>query len=223
MEDTRAVALLHLVIRLYPGVLPTLNAADPFQILIAVLLSAQTTDVAVNAVTPKLFAAYPTPAAMAAATPQAIEPYIDRLGLYRNKAKYLQALSQALVDHYDGAVPRDFKALVSLPGVGPKTATVVRTDAFNIPGVAVDTHVSRIIKGFGIAPQSATPTQIQHRLEALMPETTWINLHRALIRLGREWLTARAPQLPPGPEWAAYARDYAPLNDQNTLKEAPHD
>ncbi|WP_179395438.1 endonuclease III domain-containing protein [Lacticaseibacillus absianus] len=214
MDDQRAVALLTLVLKLYPGVPPTLNAKDPFQILVAVLLSAQTTDVAVNAVTPKLFAAYPTPTAMAAAPVTTIETYIDRLGLYHNKAKYLQALSQALVTQYDGQVPSDFKALTHLPGVGPKTATVVRTDAFGIPGVAVDTHVTRIIRGFGIASATATPTQIQRRLEALMPPETWINLHRALIRLGREWLTARHPQLPPGAEWDVFAHDYAPLNQE---------
>ncbi|WP_262314661.1 endonuclease III domain-containing protein [Lacticaseibacillus parakribbianus] len=219
MDDKRAVKLLNLVLALYPGVPPTLNAKTPFQILVAVLLSAQTTDVAVNAVTPRLFAAYPDAAALAMATPAVIEPYIDRLGLYHNKAKYLVALSQALVTRYDGQVPESTKALVALPGVGPKTATVVRTDAFNIPGVAVDTHVSRIIRGFGIAPPNATPQAIQRRLEGLMPPATWINLHRALIRLGREWLTARNPKLPPGPAWAAFAADYKPVARKS--KEGP--
>ncbi|WP_225047204.1 endonuclease III domain-containing protein [Lacticaseibacillus kribbianus] len=210
MEDDRAVTLLHLVLDLYPGVPPTLTAHNPFEILVAVLLSAQTTDVAVNAVTPHLFADYPDAAAMAQATPLEIEAYIDRLGLYHNKARYLVALSQALVARHGGRVPEAQKELVALPGVGQKTATVVRTDAFNIPGVAVDTHVSRIIRGFGIAPPDATPAAIQRRLEGLMPPGTWINLHRALIRLGREWLTARNPKLPPGPAWQAFASDYNP-------------
>lgn len=214
MTKAQSVALLNLVIETYPDAQPTLNAANPFQILVAVMLSAQTTDVAVNACTPALFQAYPTPAAMAAAPLTAIEAKIDRLGLYHNKAKYLKALSQRLVETYDGQVPADRKALTSLPGVGQKTATVVLTDAFNVPGVAVDTHVSRIIKGFGLAPASATPAQIQTRLEGLMPPSTWINLHRALIRLGREWLTARQPHLPNTPEWQAFAPYYQPLQKE---------
>lgn len=215
MTNARAVALLNLVLALYPDPQPTLVAHDPYQILVAVMLSAQTTDVAVNACTPALFAAYPTPAAMAQAPLPAIEAKIDRLGLYHNKAKYLKALSAALVAEFGGVVPQTYEALTSLPGVGRKTATVVRTDAFNLPGIAVDTHVSRIIRGFGIAPKNATPDQIQARLERLMQPDTWIRLHRGLIRLGREWLTARHPQLPDAPGWAAYKDDYAPLKGES--------
>ncbi|WP_461214279.1 endonuclease III domain-containing protein [Lacticaseibacillus sp. GG6-2] len=210
MTDEQAREFFDAVLQRYPNVPPTLNAKNPFEILVAVLLSAQTTDVAVNAVTPKLFAALPDAKAMAEATPEAIEPYIDRLGLYHNKAKYLHALSVQLVDRFDGAVPQTYAELTALPGVGRKTATVVRTDAFNLPGIAVDTHVSRICKGFAIVPASATPDQIQRRLESLMPQATWINLHRALIRVGREWLTARDPKLPP--EWERFAQWYQPLN-----------
>ncbi|WP_054662619.1 endonuclease III domain-containing protein [Lacticaseibacillus camelliae] len=213
MTNARAQQLLRLVLDLYPDPQPTLNATSPYQILVAVMLSAQTTDVAVNACTPALFAAYPTPAVMAAAPLAEIEAKIDRLGLYHNKAKYLKALSAALVDHFNGQVPQTYAALTSLPGVGRKTATVVRTDAFGIPGIAVDTHVSRIIKGFGIAPQKATPDQIQARLEHLMQPETWIRLHRGLIRLGREWLTARHPQLPPDPAWQAFKNEYKPLKE----------
>lgn len=219
MQDEQAKAFFDAVLARYPDAQPTLNATGPFEILVAVLLSAQTTDKAVNAVTPRLFAAYPDAAAMAKATPEEIATYINRLGLYRNKAKYLQALSAQLVARYAGAVPQTYAELTALPGVGRKTATVVRTDAFNIPGIAVDTHVSRIVKGFGIAPPNATPDQIQRRLEALMPPATWINLHRALIRVGREWLTARDPQLPP--EWQAFAPFYQPLHPDQ--KEAAHD
>ena len=213
MTNARAQELLNLVLKLYPDPQPTLNAQTPYQILVAVMLSAQTTDVAVNACTPALFAAYPTPSAMAAAPIAAIEAKIDRLGLYHNKAKYLKALSAELVARFDSTVPQTYAELTSLPGVGRKTATVVRTDAFGIPGIAVDTHVSRIIKGFGIAPQKATPDQIQARLEHLMPPSTWIRLHRGLIRLGREWLTARHPQLPADPAWQAFKDDYSPLKE----------
>lgn len=211
MTNARARALLNLVLALYPDPQPTLHAENPYQILVAVMLSAQTTDVAVNACTPGLFAAYPTPAAMAQAPVAAIEAKIDRLGLYHNKAKYLKALSAALVSQFNGQVPQTYPELTSLPGVGRKTATVVRTDAFGIPGIAVDTHVSRITKGFGIVKQTATPDQIQAQLEHLMPEASWIQLHRGLIRLGREWLTARHPQLPTAPGWSGFKDDYAPL------------
>ncbi|KRK73298.1 endonuclease III domain-containing protein [Lacticaseibacillus nasuensis] len=213
MNDTQAVAMLNAVLRLYPNAQPTLTATTPFEILVAVMLSAQTTDVAVNAVTPKLFAAYPDAAHLAQATVAQIEPYIDRLGLYHVKAQHLQAMSQQLDSEFGGAVPGTRAELMALPGVGQKTATVVLTDAFGVPGIAVDTHVTRIIRGFGIVGPTATPTQIQAKLEALMPEDTWINLHRALIRLGREWLTARHPQLPPGADWAAFGEAYAPLKE----------
>lgn len=213
MNDDQARAMLNAVLALYPDAQPTLTAHDPFEILVAVMLSAQTTDVAVNAVTPKLFAAYPDAAAMAQASIPAIEAKIDRLGLYRVKAKHLQALSAQLVAQHAGAVPNDRAALEALPGVGQKTATVVLTDAFGVPGIAVDTHVTRIIRGFGIVPNDAKPPAIQAKLESLMPPANWINLHRALIRLGREWLTARKPELPPGEDWVAFGKFYAPLQD----------
>lgn len=212
MKQADARALMHLVIDLYPGVPPTLTANNPFEILVAVMLSAQTTDVAVNAVTRKLFADLPTPQLMAQADIATLEGYIDRLGLYHNKAKYLQTMSRQLVEDFGGQVPSTRKELTSLAGVGQKTATVVLTDAFDVPGVAVDTHVSRIIKGFGLVPQSSTPAQIQTYLEKLMPQSTWINLHRALIRLGREWLTAVNPKWPPFDAWQPYQQFYRPLN-----------
>ncbi|WP_057894131.1 endonuclease III domain-containing protein [Lacticaseibacillus brantae] len=195
----------------YLDATPTLNARNPFEIVVAVSLSAQTTDVAVNAVTPKLFAQFPTAEAMSQANVTDIENLIDRLGLYKNKAKHLKQMSTQLVTNYHGQVPDDFAALTSLAGVGQKTATVVLSDAFNHPGIAVDTHVTRIVKGFGLVKQTATPAAIQEFLEDLMPEDMWINLHRSLIRFGRQWLTARAPQLPPGEQWQRFADYYRPL------------
>lgn len=212
MNDALAVEFLNAVLQQYPNAQPTLVAHSPFEILVAVMLSAQTTDRAVNAITPKLFATYPDAAAMSKASAEDIEPYIDRLGLYRNKAKYLATMSRQLMLRYDGVVPQTYPELTALAGIGRKTATVVRTDAFNIPGIAVDTHVSRIIKGFGIAEPKATPDQIQKRLEALMPENTWIQLHRGLIRTGREWLSARDPQFPDA--WAKFKPYYHPIKKE---------
>lgn len=214
MTDSEARHLFEQIMALYPDPQPTLHAQNPFQILVAVMLSAQTTDVAVNAVTPELFAAYPTPAAMAAASVTDIAKKISRLGLYRTKAAHLKALSAILVEKYDGQVPANAADLVKLPGVGKKTATVVLSDAFGIPGVAVDTHVSRIVKGLGLVSPKATPVQIQSRLETLMPKSTWIKLHRSLIRFGREHLRARDPQPPSGPEWTFLATHYAPLKGE---------
>lgn len=215
MNDQLAVEFLQAVLAQYPNAQPTLVAHDPFEILVAVMLSAQTTDRAVNAITPKLFAQYPDARAMAQATPAQIEPFIDRLGLYRNKAKYLATMSRQLMARFDGVVPQTYPELTALAGIGRKTATVVRTDAFNIPGIAVDTHVSRITKGFGIVRPTATPDAIQKRLEALMPVDTWIQLHRGLIRTGREWLTARDPQFPDA--WLKFKPYYHPIK-----KEAHH-
>ncbi|MDN6609696.1 MAG: endonuclease III, partial [Lacticaseibacillus paracasei] len=159
--------------------------------------------------------AYPTPADMAAAPVEAIAAIISRLGLYRTKAAHLKALSDILVKEYAGKVPNKAADLVRLPGVGKKTATVVLSDAFNIPGVAVDTHVSRIVKGLGLVPQNATPVQIQARLEALMPPSEWIKLHRSLIRFGREYLRARDPQVPAGTQWAFLETHYLPLGGKS--------
>lgn len=213
MTDAEARQLFNQIMALYPDPEPTLHATNPFEILVAVMLSAQTTDVAVNAVTPALFAAYPTPEAMAAAPVTDIAEKISRLGLYRTKAAHLKALSAILVQSYAGKVPADAADLVKLPGVGKKTATVVLSDAFGIPGVAVDTHVSRIVKGLGLVSPKATPVQIQKRLEALMPKSTWIKLHRSLIRFGREHLRAQDPKIPAGSEWSFLAEHYAPLKE----------
>ncbi len=134
MDPKLAQQLLNQIMALYPNATPTLNSRNAFEILVAVLLSAQTTDVAVNAITPALFAKYPTPEAMASASVADIEALIDRLGLYKNKAKYLKAMSERLVTVYHGQVPNTRADLTSLAGVGQKTATVVLTDAFGIPG-----------------------------------------------------------------------------------------
>jgi len=212
MDPKLAQQLLNQIMALYPNATPTLNSRNAFEILVAVLLSAQTTDVAVNAITPALFAKYPTPEAMASASVADIEALIDRLGLYKNKAKYLKAMSERLVTVFHGQVPNTRAELTSLAGVGQKTATVVLTDSFGIPGVAVDTHIMRIVTGFGMVPITATPAQAQTYLEHLMPEDTWIHLHRSLIRFGREWLSARNPKFPDTPEWEPFIPLYHPVS-----------
>ena len=137
--------------RLYPDAKPALNFDNPYQLLVAVILSAQCTDVKVNMVTPALFADYPTAGDLAKADPLTIEGYIRTCGLYHNKAKNLVATAQALVAHYGGEVPADHKALTELPGVGRKTANVVMSCAFGADAIAVDTHVFRVTNRLGLA------------------------------------------------------------------------
>lgn len=186
LSKKRAKKVLEEIIALYPDVPPSLNFKNPFELLIAVTLSAQTTDIAVNKVTPALFDRFPDPISLAASTPAEIETYISTLGLYRNKSKFIHQTAIKLLENFGGEVPQTREELVSLPGVGRKTANVVLSVAFGIPAFAVDTHVSRICKHHQIVPQSATPLQIEQRVCEILPKEKWTQAHQALIYFGRE-------------------------------------
>lgn len=173
------------IIKLFPDAKPSLAFTTTFELLIAVILSAQTTDRAVNTVTPDLFKAFSSPQAMAAAEEATIAKYIARLGLYRNKARFLKTCSQQLVDRFSGQVPSDRQALESLAGVGRKTANVVRSVGFGIPAFAVDTHVSRICKHHHIVEKTATPLTIEKRVMEILPPKEWLAAHQAMIYFGR--------------------------------------
>jgi len=163
-------------------------------LLVATVLSAQTTDRAVNQVTPGLFAAYPDAQAMAAASPEAIGERIRSLGLWRNKAKHLHALSQQLAAANAGAVPRTLKALTALPGVGRKTATAVLGQAFNDPvGLTVDTHMLRINRLVGLS-TARTATRMARELEALLPRECWVAYTHRIIDHGRAVCVAKRPR-----------------------------
>ena len=177
---------------MFPEAKGELNWDNRFQLLCAVLLSAQTTDKMVNKVTPQLFADFPTPEAMAAASQEEIEADISHLGLYHSKAKHLKEMAQTLVAEYGGQVPGKKEDLVKLAGVGNKTANVVLAEGWGIPAIAVDTHVSRIAKKFKIVPEKATPLQVEKRLEELLPKEEWIHTHHAMIFFGRYKMPARA-------------------------------
>lgn len=194
LSKKRARKVLEEIIALYPDVPPSLNFDSPFQLLIAVTLSAQTTDVAVNKVTPALFAAFPDPLSLALATPSQIEPYIATLGLYRNKAKFLHTCGQQLVEEFDSQVPKTREELTSLAGVGRKTANVVLSVGFGIPAFAVDTHVSRICKHHHLVKQNATPLEIEKRVCEVLPPELWLKAHQALIYFGREVCHPKNPQ-----------------------------
>ena len=177
---------------LYPNAKAELTHKNAFELLIAVILSAQTTDVGVNKVTPRLFEAYPTPEAMMEADVNEIMDKIKTIGLYRNKAKFIKKCAAQLVEEFDGEVPSTHKELQSLAGVGRKTANVVMSVAFDEPAIAVDTHVERISKKFKIVDPKATVVQVEKALMKKLPKELWSIAHHRMIFFGRYQCPARA-------------------------------
>lgn len=188
----RARAVLAGLRDLYPDARTELDFGTPFQLVIATLLSAQATDVSVNAATPALFARYPSPEAMARAAPEDVEPFIRTIGLYRNKAKNAVAAAKRIVEVYGGKVPRTLDELITLPGVGRKTANVVLANAFGVPTIAVDTHVGRLARRLGFSKHD-DPDKVEADLQKLFPPEDWIFLHHGLILHGRRVCAARKP------------------------------
>jgi endonuclease III len=189
----RASQVLEGLIETYPDAKTELEYGTAFQLLIATILSAQATDVSVNAATPKLFKKYGTAAKMALATAEELEPYIKTIGLYRVKSKNIAATAKALLEHFEGEVPNDFEAIQTLPGVGRKTANVVLSNAFGRPGIAVDTHVGRLARRLGFS-SNTNPDLVEADLEKLFPQDQWIFLHHSLILHGRRVCDARKPK-----------------------------
>lgn len=177
---------------LYPDARSELDFDSPFQCLIATLLSAQATDVSVNLATPRLFEAYPNAHALASATPEEVEPFIKTIGLYRTKARNAVATARLLVERHGGEVPGSMSELVSLPGVGRKTANVVLANAFDTPTIAVDTHVGRVARRLGFS-KATDPDKVEVDLMALFDASDWIFLHHAVIFHGRRVCHARKP------------------------------
>ncbi len=180
----------------YPGTAAELCELDfetPFQLLCATILSAQTTDERVNQVTPRLFAAYPTPAALAAAAPEDVEEIVKSTGFYRNKTKSLVGMAAALVERFDGEVPRDLEDLVTLPGVGRKTGNVIRSVAMDLPGLPVDTHVGRLAIRLGLTTET-DPVKVERELDRLVPAAERGLFSLRLILHGRRVCAARRPR-----------------------------
>lgn len=171
-----------------------LNFSNPFELLVAVILSAQCTDKRVNMVTPQLFYDYPTAEAMSAATPEVIFEYIRSISYPNNKAKHLVGMARMLVSQFDGEVPNNTDDLKKLPGVGRKTANVVVSVAFNQPAMAVDTHVFRVAERIGLTTNSKTPLQTEKELVKHIPKHLIAKAHHWLILHGRYVCTARKPQ-----------------------------
>ena len=179
---------------MFPNAACELIHKNAFELLIAVVLSAQTTDASVNKITPGLFEAFPTPQALADADIKDVENKIRRIGLYRNKARSIKELSRALVENFDGVVPETMKELKSLAGVGRKTANVVRSVCFDIPSIAVDTHVERISKRLGLAKPQDSVEKVEEKLKRKIKRERWNRAHHLFIFFGRYHCTARNPK-----------------------------
>ncbi|MGE0492697.1 MAG: endonuclease III [Vulcanimicrobiota bacterium] len=211
MTRAERAAKIHEILEdLYPEVPIPLDHSDPFTLLIAVLLSAQTTDKKVNEVTPALFAAANHPKAMAALGVDVIRHHIRQLGLAPQKAKNIAALSQLLLERHDGQVPQTMEELEALPGVGHKTASVVMCQAFNQPAFPVDTHIHRLAHRWRLS-DGKNVTRTEADLKKLFPRETWNKLHLQIIYFGREYCPALYHDLSQCPicSWAASKKQMA--------------
>ena len=180
----RALPVLRKLYTQHPGADTELDYKNPYQLLVATVLSAQSTDAGVNRVTPALFIRYPNAPALARASADELEPLIHSTGFYRSKAKSLMGMAAALVAHHQGEVPNTMEALVELPGVGRKTANVVLGHALGIPGLPVDRHVLRVSNRIGIA-RSDDPVEVEQQLCSALPPAEWTNASDTLILHGR--------------------------------------
>ncbi|RBW69429.1 endonuclease III [Bacillus taeanensis] len=179
---------------MFPEAHCELHHSNPFELMIAVLLSAQCTDALVNKVTPGLFKKYNTPEDFLAVPLEELQEDIKKIGLYRNKAKNIQKLSRMLIEEYSGEIPKDRDELTRFPGVGRKTANVIVSVAFNIPAIAVDTHVERVSKRLGICRWKDTVLQVEETLMKKVPEEEWSVTHHRMIFFGRYHCKAKSPQ-----------------------------
>lgn len=185
---------LDVIAEMFPDARCELNHRNPFELVIAVLLSAQCTDVLVNKVTESLFDKYKTPQDYLNVPLEELENDIRRIGLFRNKAANIQKLCRILIDKYDGEVPRSHEALTELPGVGRKTANVVVSNAFDVPAIAVDTHVERVSKRLGAAKPEDSVLEVEKKLMKLVPREEWTLTHHRLIFFGRYHCKAQNPK-----------------------------
>jgi endonuclease-3 len=206
-RNEKARRVLQVLDELYPTVEIPLDHADPFTLLVAVVLSAQTTDKLVNQETPALFARASTPAQMAALRVEEIQHLIRRIGLTATKAKNLKRLSEILVERHGGQVPRTFEELEALPGVGHKTASVVLNQAFGIPSFPVDTHIHRLATRWGLS-SGKNVERTERDLKRVFPRESWGKVHLQIIYFGREHCPALYHDLEACPicSWAASAK-----------------
>jgi endonuclease III len=190
---SRAAEVLERLRSRYPQIGTALHYEDPWQLLVSTVLSAQTTDENVNTVTPILFGRWPTAEDLAAADPEEVEAVVYSTGFFRQKTASIVGLSADLVERYGGVVPPDLDELVTLRGVGRKTASVVLAEAFGVPAIAVDTHVNRVMNRLGLV-DTTDPTKIEFALRELYPREDWDGISMRVIQFGRDVCDARRPR-----------------------------
>ena len=193
LEKDKIKEVLDILEETYPDAECALHHQNVFQLIVAVALSAQTTDKSVNVVTPALFERYPDADALAAADVEEVSEYIKRIGMYKTKAKNIVGMARKLVSDYDGQVPEDYDALVSLPGVGRKTANVVLSVGFGHQRIAVDTHVFRVANRIGLVHEKDV-LKTELSLMERIPEERWSRTHHSLIFHGRQCCDSRKPK-----------------------------
>jgi len=194
MKKKDSKDVLDILENTYPDAECELVHSNPFELLLATVLSAQTTDKKVNQVTERLFKKYKNPQDFANLNQEELEVEIKEIGLYRNKAKNIKACAQQLLEKFDGQVPQTREELILLPGVGRKTANVVLGDAFDIPAIAVDTHVERVSKRLRICKLNANVIEVEETLMRKVPEELWVKTHHTMIFFGRYHCIARSPK-----------------------------
>ena len=208
-ERRNARVLLNRLKKRYPEIGTALDYVDPWQLLVATVLSAQTTDDNVNRVTPVLFDRWPTPEDLANADPEDVEEVVFSTGFYRQKTKSIISLATDVVEKFGGQVPDDLEAMVTLRGVGRKTASVVLAEAWGRPAIAVDTHVKRVTARLGLTTNS-DPVKVEHDLRALYPEKEWAGISMRVIQFGRDVCDARKPRC-----WECPLVDRCPYPDKS--------
>lgn len=194
LSKKKTLEAIDVMAEMFPNAEGELIHKNSFELLIAVILSAQATDVSVNKITPALFKKFPTPQAFVEAPLEEIENSIRTIGLFRNKAKHIKGCCEMLIRDFNGEVPQTIPELMKLPGVGRKTANVVAGDAFGIPAIAVDTHVERVSKRLRIVKQSASVIEVEKTLMQKIPKERWVDTHHRMIFFGRYHCLARAPK-----------------------------
>ncbi|MBT5593809.1 MAG: endonuclease III [Euryarchaeota archaeon] len=218
-RSEKAERIQHMLESLYPEIPVPLDHESSFQLLIAVLMSAQTTDLKVNEVTPELFKQGPTPEKMAALKVEQIQILIKQVGLAPTKAKNIKRLSELLIERHDGEIPNTFEELEALPGVGHKTAGVVLAQAFGIPAFPIDTHIHRLAARWGLS-NGSNVERTEKDLKAVFPKKAWNDLHLQIIFFGREYCPARFHDLTTCPicSWAATKKRISEEEKRNRPK-----
>jgi endonuclease-3 len=191
-EKGKGRSVLNRLLKRYPTIGTALDYESPYHLLVVTVLSAQTTDENVNKVAPILFQHYPTPADLAEANPEDVEKIVYSTGFFRQKTKSIIKLAQGIEELFGGEVPIDLDELVKLPGVGRKTASVVLAEVWDVPAIAVDTHVKRVTRRLGLT-SATNPVKIEQDLKALFPKSTWSGISMRFIQFGRDICDARRP------------------------------